>query len=417
MPRAQKSRVSKAKKESQAIMRIAAPVARPWQLSEEEITLVKNHIAKGATDSELQFCLTVARRYKLDPFRGQIWFVKRNDRSAEGGARWIPIVGINGLRHIAARDHADFGAIEEPEFGPLIEIKWEHYEKKGTIKAPEWARVRAWKKGFEHPIVATVYFEEIYPNVGASPMVRQMSRHMLAKCAEAHVIRKAWPGTDGLYIREEFQGPPDYTDSGRRITYPEQPSGAPPLDESAAHGHEPGSRKAEIASNSLKAVEEADAAFKAEREAIVTEGRTVEEPIWPAKESGRKEPPASKRTAEGATKQRSAPSAEPHIAEGTITHSVAGMAGKIPVRDVTMCIHKAGEKKVSNPSFRCFDRKLFKFLDEGLGKEAALLMKQNGKFWNIVGLVRIGAQHFEDDGFTPCISVDREPGMLFGGGK
>ena len=253
------TRSPRQKRPSNAIITVPAAPQRPWQLNEEEITLVKNHIAKGASDSELQFCLTVARRYKLDPFRGQIWFVKRADKSAEGGHRWIPIVGINGLLHIAARDHRDFGSIEEPEYGPMITINWTYYDKKGTIKAPEWARVRAWKKGFEHPITATVYFEEIYPNVGASPMVRQMPRQMLGKCATAGVVRRSWPGTDGLYIREEFQGPQEFTDSGRRIVYPEsEAQTVAPLIENAPHGHEPGSEKAKMAEAALKRVEEAD---------------------------------------------------------------------------------------------------------------------------------------------------------------
>jgi hypothetical protein len=249
-------------------------------LNEEEITLVKNHIAKGASDSELQFCLTVARRYKLDPFRGQIWFVKRNDKSAQGGERWIPIVGINGLLHVAARDHRDFGSIEEPEYGPMKKIDWTYYEKKGSINAPEWAKVTAWKKGFEHPIKATVYFEEIYPNVGASPMVRQMPRHMLGKCATAHVVRKAWPGTDGLYIREEFQGPQEFTENGRRIVYPETQESQPAiLDANAPHGHEPGSEKAKQAEATLARVEAEDRRLAEERKVKSSGSKTTTQSV------------------------------------------------------------------------------------------------------------------------------------------
>src|SRR5215472_2017084 len=137
----------------QAIIRIPAPPNRPWELKSEEIELVKNALCKGATDAELAFCLATARRYRLDPFRGQIWFVPRNDYQNKTKS-WVPIVGINGLLHIAARDHhADFGSVDEPEFGKLVEVK---YRKKGQgpelkIKAPEWARVSVWKKGHQHP--------------------------------------------------------------------------------------------------------------------------------------------------------------------------------------------------------------------------------------------------------------------------
>lgn len=199
-----------------AIMRIPAPPAQPWNLTLDEVSLVRNHIAKGASDTELQFCLAVARRHRLDPFRGQIWFVKRRDSTAEGGYRWIPITGINGMLHIAARDHKDFGSNDEPEFGPMHAVKWSGYNgKSGTIQAPEWASVKLWKKGHEHPIVAKVFWEEIYPDVSNAPLVRQMPRLMLGKCALAQAVRRAYPATDGLYIKEEFQGPPEFTPGGR----------------------------------------------------------------------------------------------------------------------------------------------------------------------------------------------------------
>lgn len=219
MPRAAKKRAASPK---QALMHIAAPPKQPWALTVDEVGLVKNHIAKGATDEELKFCLAVARRFKLDPFRQQIWFVQRNDKSAQGGKRWIPVTGINGLLHIAARDHKDFGSNDEPEFGPMKEVKWAYYDKKGIIQAPEWAKVTLWKKGHEHPIVATVYWDEIYPDIGAAPLVKQMPRLMLGKCALAQALRRAYPATDGLYIKEEFQGPPEFTPGGRVYTV-EQP--------------------------------------------------------------------------------------------------------------------------------------------------------------------------------------------------
>jgi hypothetical protein len=205
----------------QALMRIPHPPAQSWNLTLDEVALVKNHIAKGASDTELQFCLAVARRHRLDPFRGQIWFVKRRDQSAEGGYRWIPIVGINGLLHVAARDHAkDFGSNDDAEFGPMHTVKWQ-YNGQGAVKslqAPEWARIKIWKKGHEHPVVSTVYWDEIYPNIDYAPLVRQMPRGQLEKCALAKGTRRAYPATDGLYIKEEFQGPPEFTPGGRMMS-------------------------------------------------------------------------------------------------------------------------------------------------------------------------------------------------------
>jgi len=203
------------------VLRVPTPPDKPWQISQDEVAILKNAICKGATDEELKFCLAVARRHKLDPFRGQIWFVRRRDATAQGGYRWIPIVGIGGMLHIAARDHKDFGSSDAPKFGPMHEVKWSYFQTSGKIQAPEWAEVTLWKKGLEHPVVATVWWDEIYPDVGAAPLVRQMPRLMLGKCALAQAIRRAYPATDGLYIKEEFQGREQFTETGREIVFNE----------------------------------------------------------------------------------------------------------------------------------------------------------------------------------------------------
>lgn len=201
-------------------MRIRKPAEQSWALTLDEVALVRNHIAKGSTDEELKFCLAVARRRKLDPFKGQIWFVKRRDSTAEGGHRWIPITGIDGLLHLAARDHKDFGTVGKPRYGPMHTVKYQHNGSGAlkTMEAPEWAEVFVWKKGIEQPTEAIVYWDEIYPNIDYAPLVRQMPRLMLGKCAKAQGIRATYPDTGGLYIPEEMQpGPPEFTPSGRAM--------------------------------------------------------------------------------------------------------------------------------------------------------------------------------------------------------
>jgi hypothetical protein len=206
---------------------VRAPGPKPWLIQPEELTILKNAMCKNATDVELQYCLTVARRRGLDPFKGQIWFVPRNDRSADdgaggrGGKVWIPVTSIGGLCHVGARDHKDYGSFSEPEFGPAITVEWQ-YKGSGPIKklqVPEWARVKAFKKGATEPTVGIVWWTEIYPNIDYAPMVRQMPRRMLSKCAQAQAIRLAYPETGGLYIAEEMQEvtAPQFTPEGRTI--------------------------------------------------------------------------------------------------------------------------------------------------------------------------------------------------------
>ena len=172
---------------------------------------------------ELAGCLEVSRRYRLDPFKqGQIWFVKRWDKNAssvagpKGAYVYTPQVGIYGMLHIAARDHADYGSVSEPEFGPMFMHEIEGHK----FKAPEWCRVKAFKKNVGEPTVATIYFEEFCPAVwdNARLFWAKMPRAQLEKCAKARVIRTAYPDLGGLLIPEEMDRIKDeYTESGRQI--------------------------------------------------------------------------------------------------------------------------------------------------------------------------------------------------------
>ena len=57
--------------------------AKPWMVNAEETAILKNSVCRGASDAELKFALLVAARYRLDPFKKQIWFVPRWDSKAE----------------------------------------------------------------------------------------------------------------------------------------------------------------------------------------------------------------------------------------------------------------------------------------------------------------------------------------------
>ena len=184
--------------------------------------MLKNYLKiADASDVELQGCLEVARRYKLDPFKqGQIWFVKRWDKNAsavngtKGAYVYTPQVGIYGMLHIAARDYKDFGSISEAEYGPMFM----HEVEGKKIKAPEWCRVKAYKKGVEQPTVATIYFEEFCPGAwdNARLFWAKMPRAQIEKCAKARVLRTAYPDLGGLYIPEELDRMNEETTAGGR---------------------------------------------------------------------------------------------------------------------------------------------------------------------------------------------------------
>src|SRR5882672_3716094 len=215
--------------ETAAIVKVATPPERPWELTSEQVVLLKNYLKiADASEIELKGCLEVARRYRMDPFKqGQIWFIKRWDKNAvtvtgaKGGYIYTPQVGIYGMLHIAARDHKDFGSISEAEYGPMFTHEVETHK----FKAPEWCRVKAFKKGIAEPTVATIYFEEFCPAAwdNARLFWARMPRAQIEKCAKARAIRTAYPDLGGLYIPEECEKfNENFTPSGRQIVRPSQ---------------------------------------------------------------------------------------------------------------------------------------------------------------------------------------------------
>lgn len=234
-PRRPTRKHAKSPEPTQAIVRVAAPIEKPWELDDEQTTILKNAVAKGASNEELKYCLTVARRYRLDPFKRQIWFVSRWDKNADNGKGgtgafvWTPTVGIDGLLFMSARDHhVDFGSISLPEYGPM-------YTPEGAnFKAPEWAKVKVFKKGVTEPTEAIAYFDEYCPSdFSKAPFWRKMPRRMIGKCASALALRQAYPDLGGLYIPEECERiAEDYTSGGRQII--EQATQGTPLGTKAA---------------------------------------------------------------------------------------------------------------------------------------------------------------------------------------
>src|SRR4051812_39146158 len=57
------------------------------ELSKEEIDVLKSSVAKGTTDTELTYFLQVAFAQELDPFRKEVWCIKRAKKQQVSG-RW-----------------------------------------------------------------------------------------------------------------------------------------------------------------------------------------------------------------------------------------------------------------------------------------------------------------------------------------
>lgn len=70
---------------------------------EDMVKAIKDTVAKGATDSELFMFFSVANKYELDPFLGEIYFSKFKDKK-DGSEKSQILSSRNGFRKIAMRE-------------------------------------------------------------------------------------------------------------------------------------------------------------------------------------------------------------------------------------------------------------------------------------------------------------------------
>ncbi|MBD5603593.1 MAG: phage recombination protein Bet [Candidatus Eremiobacteraeota bacterium] len=177
--------------------RSASAIISASGFTREQVDLVKSTVAVGATDMELALFLQVAKHRGLDVFTRQIHFVKRRQKR---GGEWVDVgtiqTGIDGFRLIAERTGKSDGQ-DDAEF---------EYEKDGrTLRR---ASVRVYRKDVARPFVGSAYWAEyadLYDDGNPKAMWKRMPHVMLAKCAEALALRKAYPeNLSGLYTDDEM---------------------------------------------------------------------------------------------------------------------------------------------------------------------------------------------------------------------
>jgi len=161
----------------------------------EQIDLIKQTVARGATDTELQLFLYTAKRVGLDPLTKQIHAIKRWDSQA--GKETMAIqTGIDGYRLIADRT-GKLGGIDDAIFD------------REDKDHPEKATVTVYKiiNGEKCPFTASARWQEYCAfKRDGTPMAlwKKMPYLMLGKCAEALALRKAFPADlTGIYTFEE----------------------------------------------------------------------------------------------------------------------------------------------------------------------------------------------------------------------
>lgn len=167
--------------------------------------ILKSIVGDNATAEEVRVYYYDCARRGVHPMDRLIHFSKRS-------GRYVPLVGIDYMRQRAESSGAYAGSDDASIVGD------------DTAKYPYSASVTVWKRfpdGQRFPFTATARWSEYAPHPiedKSGFMWRKMPHTMLAKCAEALALRKAFPGElAGLYVREEL----DQADGTERtITVP-----------------------------------------------------------------------------------------------------------------------------------------------------------------------------------------------------
>lgn len=167
--------------------------------SDEQKEIIRAAVAPGTTDAQLAHFAQVCQRRELDPFAGEIVGI------VFGGKLSI-VVTTEGWRSIAERSDLYAGQ-DAPEWSGS-DGRWRDVWLEE--KPPAAARVRVYRKDWEKPATGMARYAS-FVRLGRDGrpenLWRTMPDVMLAKCAEAQALKRAFPrqlADAGITVREDL---------------------------------------------------------------------------------------------------------------------------------------------------------------------------------------------------------------------
>ena len=163
-----------------------------------KIEIIKNMYFRGLDDDNLQIFLHACKRTGLDPFMRQIYAVMRKDYKTNKEIMTIQ-TGIDGYRLIAERTGK-----YAPGREPIYSYTGEGRIISATAFVKKMTDDQTW-----HEVAATAFFDEYCQKTKEGKPTQfwlKMGHTMIAKCAEALALRKAFPADlSGIYTKEEME--------------------------------------------------------------------------------------------------------------------------------------------------------------------------------------------------------------------